>query len=511
MRLFSILALLITSNAVFAGEAALRKPRLVVNIIVSQMRSDVLDDLAHDFSEKGFKEFLKKGVVCSQASFNFMQTTTLPALSSIATGAYPSTHGIVTERWIERTTNEIVPITYDKDIDGVGCDYGLGKYSSHNLVCQTLGDKLIKSNPKSKAVTIAIDANSAIVLGGEKTQNYWMDLKRGTWISSSKFMTELPQWAEDYNRQRNSKDFINFDWRSKTSIKTPRNMMPDYSKIPENEAGNTITLEFAKQALIYEHLGKDDNTDLLNICLDSPRYISSKYGYDAEQTRQMFIRLDQEIGEFVNYLVTQLSEQDILFVLSSDHGASDTQKDENKRFDAAKFKILANSFLSSQFGSGEWVVDYIDRQLFLNHNLIYSNRLSLEQVQNSLASFALQFRGVANVYTSSNLQANYFGAGVGSLIQNGFYPKRSGDVTLNFQPGWIHAQANTLSESGSLYNYDREVPLIFMGAGLKANTIRSPVDMCALAPTLAYIMQINPPEGSTGVRIDDITKNFDIK
>lgn len=505
------------------------------------MRADVLERYAENFSEGGFAKFKEQGIVCTQSRYEFMQTKTLPALATLTTGTNPSLHGVVSDRWVDNVTNTIVDLTADPEAIGLDCDAGISNVSPLHLTIPTLGDQLLNSSPKSKVISIALDANSSIVMGGFQSKAYWMDQTRGAWVSSSKYMERLPLWVANYNKQQIANQYLNFEWELSKALESyvnsdfslidkqeegrykkktlfgflkKKDISRDYARIPLMPAGNTLTTDFAKQAVIYEDLGEDSHTDLLNICYDSPRLAGDVFGPESIEMEDMFYRLDKEIASLVDFITAQLPEKDVLFVLTSDHGTSDSFDRTAlpaERFSAAKLKVLVNAFLNSQYDSGDWVIDYVDRQLYLNHNLIYANKLSISEVQSRVATFILQFRGVAHALTGSAMQSSYFGDGYARLMQNGFYPKRSGDVFINLMPGWIEEEDQKRAMSGSMYDYDRHVPLMWMGAGLSSHTIRSPVDMCSVAPTLAYIMQISSPIGSTASTIDHISNQFEKK
>lgn len=204
----------------------------------------------------------------------------------------------------------------------------------------------------------------------------------------------------------------------------------------------------------------------------------------------------------------------VLFVLTSDHGSSDSfdcGRVPVDRFNADQFKVIMNSFLGVQFGAGDWVLDYIDRQLYLNHNLIYQRNLSLKEVQDRAAGFALQFRGVSHVLTASSMLGGYFGDSYGEKMQNSFYPRRAGDLMLNLMPGWIEECEESKAQSGSMYDYDTRVPVMLLGWKIPAGTDAVEFDMTCLAPTLARIMRLSRPIASAGhtiSKVDNILENI---
>lgn len=517
------------------------KPRLVVNIVVSQMRYDYLSRFGQNMDSDGFNKFLNNGIVFTDARYNFMQTTTPATLATLTTGADPSMHGVVGERWIEYTLNNTVDLIEDYDVRGLDCDYGIGQYSPHNLTVPTIGDRLKEQNPDSKVVTIALDPVSAVVAGGQTSHVYWMDETRGNWISSTAYMEDLPEWVERYNSLRIADQYLDFEWmlskpkyayvntvysvfdfeKTKESrfkkivsfkFLKKKDIPKDYPGILRTPVGNSLVTEFAKQAIIYEDLGRNEHTDLVNIVYDTPRYIGELYGGESIENEDMLYQLDGDIAELVSFIGTHTNMNDVIIVLTSDHGASDSfdyKETPRERFNTSQFRVIVNGFMNTQYGPGDWVIDYVDRQLYLNRNLIYTNGLSLEEVQNRVAAFALQFRGVSHVLTSTAMQNSFFSGSYAEKMQNSFYPKRSGDVTINLMPGWIEESDDRRAASGSMYEYDTHVPLMILGPQLYGQKISRTVNMRDVAPTLARIMKISRPIASEGEPVEEVSKIFE--
>ncbi len=509
-----------------------RKPRLVVNVVVSQLRYDDLSRYGDKFTEGGFMRFVKEGMIFDESEYDYMQTTTPAGLATLTTGANPSAHGVVNDSWFDYVNNKPVNLIEDPSVAGLECDAGVGRYSPIHVVTPTLGDRLKEESPRSKVITLASDPISAVVMGGQTSDVYWMDTTRCTWISSTAYMHRLPEWVTRYNEQRLPDTYLGYEWRLLNHRESYRNtnyaviefepesrfkkivawggllkkdIDRDYSRIPYTPAGITLVKDFAKQAIIYEDLGKDEHPDLLNICFDTPRYVCDIFGGESMEREDMLYRMDTELADLLDFIYAQVPEQDVLVVLTSDHGVSDSYDAgwrPRERFNADQFRVIVNGFLCAQYGTGEWVVGYRDRQLYLNRTLIYSQNLSLEEIQNRTAAFALQFSGVSHALTATALSGGSFADGYGKRIQNSFYPKRSGDVVINLMPGWIEEDEQARALSGSLYDYDTHVPLMWLGAGIPACRVRAPADMRDVAPTLARILRISRPVASEGKPIE---------
>ncbi|MCD8073391.1 MAG: alkaline phosphatase family protein [Alistipes sp.] len=526
--------------APLGARASSPRPRLVVNIVVSQMRYDYLLRLGQNMSAHGFKRFLNQGLVYADARYNFMQTISPATLATITTGADPSMHGVVSTRWIDYTLNNTVTLLDDNTVSGLDCDAGIGRYSPRQLTVPTLGDRLREQYPESRVVTIAVSPVSAVILGGFSSDTYWIDESRGNWISSTYYMPELPSWVERYNSLRISSQYLEYKWnllkpreRYVNSVFSEfdlgsegrfkrimsfnflrrKGINRDYAGVFTTPAGNSLVTEFAKQAIIYQELGKKEGrTDLINICYDSPRMAGEIYGGESMEVEDMFYRLDDEIADLVDFIHAQAGSDHVVIVLTSDHGASDSYDyggTPRDRFNVSQFKVIVNGFMNTQYGPGDWVIQYYDRQLYLNRNLVYGKGLSLEEVQNRVAAFVLQFRGVSHVLTSTAMQSSFFSGSYGEKMQNSFYPRRSGDLMINLMPGWIEEREGLRTASGSMYEYDTHVPLMLLGPRFYGQRVPRTVNMRDLAPTLARIMGISRPIASEGEPLEEVAHLYD--
>lgn len=541
MKFLTILisALLPFGSFASGAEHEAEPPRLIVNIVVSQMRYDFLTRFADGFGTGGFRRFEREGTVYDESYYNYMLTTSAASLATLTTGSNPSTHGVAGDYWIDYTTGRKISLVDDASVRGLDCDDGRGCYSNANLTVPTFADALLDYSPESRVVTVACDPASAVVMGGRRSDVYWIDDARCCWATSTAYKPMLPGWVSKYNEERYNASFLDYHWtllndrnvyvnrrysrlepvnavetgsRKRgflSRIFTRPTVSRDYDKILTTPAGNTIVFEFARRAIMNEQLGGDEFTDVLNICLDAPRYIGELYGPESMEVEDMFYRLDADLEDFLGFVYAQAdSPEQVLVVLSSDHGSSDSfdiGDGPRERFNPRQFCVILNSFMIAQWGEGDWVADYVDRQVYLNRNLIYSRGLNLEEVQNRVAAFALQFRGISHVMTSTAMQNSYFGSSYAQLMQNSFYPRRSGDLTINLMAGWIEEREDVRSLSGSMYGYDTHVPLMWLGWRVPAarHVYRS-VDMCSVAPTLARIVRIGRPIASTALPLDEI-------
>lgn len=531
-RYIVVIAAFILSAASMA--MAQTEPRLVVNIVISSMGAEDLDRYADNFSSAGLRRIINGGQRFTNASYDYMQTTTPVSLATLSTGATPSIHGVVADRWFDYVGNKEVSLIEDRKEQSVNYSGGSGSYSPRNLIAQTLSDALAQQHPDSHIATIAVEPLSAIVMAGRSGEVYWMETLQSSWTTSSYYSKELPKWIADYNYQDQNEEYAIKRWtsllpydnyhnsqvsvveglQSKTNKRiihvqeTPlaKGTMDDiYYQMCYTPAGNSAMLAFAREVVVHNKMGGDAVPDMLNIVLDTPRLISNRFGPESVEYEDMLYRLDRDLESFLSFLLTQVAApEQLLIVLTSDHGTSpsyNATEDVRERFNVRQAEVITNAFIGSIYGNGDWILGCIDRAIYLNHNLIMDKGLSLEKIQNDVATFVMQLRGVSQAVTAESMRGSYFGSGYGRKIQNGFYPRRSGDVVLNLMPEWIEEREQTRSMSGSMYRYDTQVPLIIYGAGCKAQLRNDKIDMTSLAATQAEILGIMAPSAAEGEEI----------
>ena len=526
-----ILAVTVLVAGSIYSVTAQNTPRLVVNIVVSSMGANDVEQYEDNFTSTGFRRLLYGGQRFTNATYDYMQTSTPVSLATLTTGAMPSIHGVVGERWFDYVDNTLITLIDDDQEHSVNYSSGTGNYSPRNLIAETLSDALARQSANSRIATIAVDPLSAVVMAGHSGEVYWMESVQTDWTTSSYYTETLPEWVAQYNEKDKNQDYSIKRWtallpydsyrnsqvsvieglQSKTNkqivhvldSELPKELMDDiHYQMCYTPAGNSATLAFARELISKNEMGKDDVPDMINIVLDTPRMISSRFGPESVEYEDMIYRLDRDLEEFFTFLTTQVKEsRQLMIVLTSDHGTSpsyNNPKRKNERFNVRQAEVITNAFIGSMHGNGEWVLGCIDHSIYLNHNLIIDKGLSLSAIQNDVATFVMQLRGVSQAITAEALRNSYFGGGYGRKIQNGYYARRSGDVVINLMPGWIDESEGVRSSSGSMYRYDSHVPLIIYGGNTKAVVREEAFDMTSLAATEAYILGIAAPSAAEG-------------
>ncbi len=516
----SIIYTFFTIAMLLFAPLAAAKPKTVINIVVGGMQAEDLMRYEAGFSEGGFKRLIGGGLLYTECYTDFVANTSETAIATLSTGALPSLHGISSNRWYDRTNHnaEVLLCRKKGDIDCLAEDGINSGFTTDHLSAQTLTDAVVASHDKARAITIAQNANSAMLLAGRSGECYWLD-KKGRWCSADCYSTILPSWVKSHNdiefnkvfvtgswfgslaknRYRNSRhsDIVVYDVKTspaKAKNTTAANWVEHLATTP---AGNSAVLEFGKKAFNnLFHDQRNNESRILNIYLDAARNIAQKYGSDSIEYEDMLYRLDKSLAEFLAHVYAQVKDDNnIIVVLTSDRGALPLESYElsNKQiFNSRQAEVILNAFLSARYGQGVWVLGYHNNSIYLNRDTIYANKRTLNEIQAEAAAFAIQFRGIANALTSEAMQSGSFMHGTARLIQNSFYPQRSGDVCIALLPHYIDNEAAGFA-SGSPYNYDRHVPLIIYGGGTPTSRIDKRVSTASIAPTLASLLGVIRP------------------
>jgi hypothetical protein len=463
-------------------------------------------------------------------------------MATIATGTYPSVHGIVSNKWYSPLSGKEVDVIADEKVSTVGGSYANGRYSPRNLITSTIGDEIRLLDPKSKVIGISLEPASAILSSGHNASGaYWLDIERGKWISNTHYIKKLPTWVDSLNAKGFADLYISRDWNlmnpvtnyleaDTTTIKEPqaikrikekltrmvkgvvmqlKKTTKDYSALVETPFGITYTKDFAIAAIIGERMGKSKQTDFISITFTPTRIIGQKYGPHSIEMEDTYLKLDKELEHFVSFLNSEIGRHNYLLILTSDQGVGTTPEHLEKSkipggyFEPQQAMMLLGSYLNVVFGNGNWVLAYHEKQIYLNRRLIEDSNISQRDFQDRVASFMLQFTGVANAVTGYNLQSSNFTSGVFEKFQNSYNQRRSGDVILNLEPGWVERNGN-LTSANSPYNYDTHVPLIWYGWKVKRKQILTPVNITDIAPTISTLIGISWPSGATGKPIKEI-------
>lgn len=509
-------------------------PKLIITMVVDQMRYDYIHRYWDKYGEDGIRKLVGSGTFCKNASYNYLINETAVGHSTIATGALPSNHGIISNNWYNNLRDEVIYCVGDEKVNTVGGRYESGRFSPQHLLASTIGDEIhLASNFRSKVIGLALDNSAAILSAGHSADYaFWYDNETGNWISSSYYADSLPSWVNEFNEKMIPESYLTRSWEtllplaeytesgSDTSIfevgLKGRSVFPyeldelsrlkrkqrDYSLLKYTPFGNVLTRDFATAIVMNEELGQDEYTDYLAIGFSANEYIGKYFGSNSVEIQDAMLRLDQEIAHFLDFLDQYVGTSNTLIILTSDHGLAyspsylSANKIPSGDFNPYSSLSLLGSYLNAIYGKGDWVRYYYGQQIYLNHELIETAGISFQEIQEYAAQFLIQFEGVSNAVTSYTLQTSDFSEGIFHKMQNGYHQKRSGDVIINLAPGWTE-KINGDSYHSS-YLGDNHVPLIWYGWKIKRSTLTRPVKMIDIAPTISYFLDIARPNVSTG-------------
>jgi predicted AlkP superfamily pyrophosphatase or phosphodiesterase len=544
MRKLQVVLALLFVITIQTGVAQNRKPtrppKLVVGIVVDQMRYDYIYKYWDKLGPDGFRRLVQQGFVCQNANFNYVPTYTAPGHASIFTGTTPAVNGIIGNHWFLRDENRGMYCTEDPSVQTVGSTSDAGKMSPRNMLSNTIGDELrMFTNMQSKVVGIALKDRGAILPAGHLANSaYWFDGKNGAFISSTFYMQALPNWVDQFNGKNLAQQYLSKPWNTLLPIAQYTESLPDnnpyesplkgeaqpvfphnlpelaknagYDLIRDTPFGNSITKDFAIAALRGEQLGKGPHTDMLTVSFSSTDYIGHKFGPGSIEVQDTYLRLDKDIAELLKFLDSHVGKNNVVVFLTADHGAADVPAYMMERRQPAGYfdnKVVVDSLkkhLSGLYGA-PLVQSYYNQQVFLDHAVLSQRKLNKTDVQNEVADFLLRFPGIANTITANALNNNYFGDGMRNLVQNGFSQTRSGDVVVTYSPAWMEF-GKTGTTHGSSYSYDTRVPLIWYGWEIQQGSSPELVHISDIAPTLAIFLNTQFPNGTTGKPIPFLRK-----
>lgn len=513
-------------------------PKLVVGIVVDQMRYDYLTRFWNHYGEGGFKRLANEGFNCKNNHFNYAPTSTGPGHASVYTGSTPSTHGIIGNGWYDKENNSNAYCAGDDTQTSVGTPSNAGKMSPHRMTVTTITDQLrLHTQMRGKVIAVAIKDRGAVLPGGHTANAaYWFSgSNEGNWISSSYYMSDLPRWVKKYNDSRVVENYKK-SWTTLKNINSYVESGPDnneYEGLFETETaptfphstpnmlskkddfeilkytpyGNSITTDFALEAMEAEELGKDEITDFLAISYSSTDYIGHKYGVNSKEIQDAYLRLDLELEKLLKELDKEVGEGEYTLFLTADHGAINVPAYlENQKIPAGYFiRSLYfpkfREFLKFKYGTAELVKNTSNNQLFLDHKVIQNLDLGLREVQESLAAELLSYDIYDRVYTAYQMQHNEYTEGIPYILQNGYNQKRSGDILMVLKPGFIE-YPKTGSTHGSPQIYDTHAPLLFYGKGIKKGSSVARTEIPDIAPTISALLGIAFPSGASGTPIE---------
>lgn len=543
-KICSLLFLLIFGLACKSQESILAKnenlnpnsinPKLVVGIVVDQMRYDYLTRFYSKYGEGGFKRMMNEGFNCKNNHFNYIPTKTGPGHASVFTGTTPKYHGVIANDWYDKEAKKMVYCAGDDSVLAVGTDSELERMSPHRMKTTTFADEnRLFTQMRGKTIGISIKDRGAILPAGHSANAaYWFrGKKEGHFVSSTYYMESLPKWVSDFNSSDVVESYMK-EWNTLYDISTytesgtdlndfeagfkgkeTATFPYDLKELAKNNGGfdilkvtpfgNNIVADFAIEAIKAEALGKDDITDVLTVSFSSTDYIGHGFGVNSKEIEDTYIRLDKDLERFFQVLDNEVGKGEYTVFLTADHGAVEvptylqSAKVPAGYVNKSERKERFQKFLLDTYGTLDILENISNDQIFLNREKIKELDLELGDVQEEIANEQLTYLNVYKVYTATTMSTVYFDDGIESLLQKGYNQKRSGDVLFIDDPSFI-AYGRTGSTHGSGFNYDTHVPLLFFGKGIKHGSTFQKTEITDIAPTISALLGISFPNFAIG-------------
>lgn len=524
-----------TASAQQSNAAAIERPKLVVGIVVDQMRWDYLYRYQKRYTDGGFKRLLGEGFSCENTMIPYVPSVTAIGHTCIYTGSVPSIHGIAGNNFVK--DGKKVYCTDDDSIKPVGTTSGAALMSPRNLWVSTIGDEMkIASNGRAKVVGVALKDRASILPAGHNPNGaFWFDDQTGCFITSSYYIDRLPKWVEAFNDKRLPEQYLSQKWntlypkntytesttdeneyengiREGVKATLPLNLPELYKKygygiIRNTPFGNSLTLDMAKAAIDGEQLGADDETDLLAVSCSSTDYIGHQVGTHAIETEDTYLRLDKAIADFLTYLDSKVGKGNYLVFLSADHGAMNNAAFlQDRRIPAGSWDASAtakklNHVLAKEYPeAGDIVKTVMNYQVFFNRDEIKSKQLDFDNIKQTVVNVLKEDPSVLYACDMAKASTESIPEEVKSRIINGYNRERSGDVVIILKPNfYAHGMKGT--DHGAWNSYDTHIPLVFMGWGIKHGATTKQTFMTDIAPTIAAMLHVQAPNGCVGKAI----------
>lgn len=556
-RFLLIVSFLSVINSSFSQPAessatALPRPKLVVGLVIDQMRWDYLYRYYERYGNNGFKRILNEGFSAENTQITYLPTFTACGHASLYTGSVPAINGITGNDWIIEATGKRMYCTDDSTAKPVGSTSKAGKMSPKNLLSNTITDELkLATNFRSKVIGIAIKDRGGILPAGHTADAaYWYDDLTGNWITSTYYREDLPAWVKSFNNKGLVKKYLSQKWETLYPLNTYVQSSADNSSKHEgtfkNEKApvfphsfsntdfgtfrttpfaNTLTFDFAKAALENEEMGKDAITDFLAMSISSTDYIGHQFGPNSVEAEDTYLRLDKDIADFLSYLDNTVGKGEYTIFLSADHGAAHnpTFLTDNKMpagVWAGKLDEI-NKILANKYGPDKLIRSLSNYQVHFDHSAVSSKsnlahliklitmplatlltekELNLKLIKEDVIAYFKAQPEIAFVVDVKNIANEPIPETLKTRIVNGYNEKRSGEIQIVLNPGYYQGsnKHTTGTTHGTWSPYDTHIPLLFMGWGIKQGKTNRPTSMSDVASTLAALLRIQEPNGNIG-------------
>jgi predicted AlkP superfamily pyrophosphatase or phosphodiesterase len=518
------------------------KPKLIVGVVIDQMRAEYLYRFQDNYAENGFKRLLREGFNVKNTHYNYIPTATGPGHTSIYTGTTPVNHGIVSNDWYNRELGRSIYCAEDSTVFlvdhlGVQKDKKFKNFSRSpkNNLTTTITDELkLFTNQRSKVIGVSLKDRGAIFPSGHLANAaYWYNPNNGHFVTSSYYMNKLPQWLIKFNNKKKSDSLLNQTWKTLLPIekyihseiddssfekkfkgkqlsifpydlKTLRKENGNYKLITHVPQGNTLLTELVKATIKGENLGRNETTDFLTISYSSTDYVGHNFGIRSKELEDTYIRMDREIALLLKDLDTEVGKDNYILFLTADHAVSDNPPFlKSKRlpgnfYNSKKIKENLNIYLSDIFGKDNYIAHIDKTQIYLSEKKIVKEKILKASLQ-----FLITIEGMKDVFAPELKVHSLDNSIISNVIKNSYNSKESGDILYQMHSGWMEERLFGTTHS-TAYTSDTHVPLLWYGWHIPKGETVKPHVITQITPTLSFLLDIPLPNASNREPIKEL-------
>ena len=502
MKKILLMLLLCCAIGIQAETKFNERPKLVVGIVVDQMRWDYLGRYYDQFGQDGFRRLIDNGYSCNNCLINYVPTITAIGHTSAYTGSTPALHGICGNDFF--IDDEKVYCCGDSTVSPVGTDNDKkGKMSPRNLLATTIGDQLrMHTDFRSKVIGVSYKDRAAILPAGRSGNGaYWLDTDNGQFISSTYYMDELPAWAKAYNK----------------ALKKNKELKEVGKRVGFYPLCGHLTADMAIAAMKGESLGKGETTDMLCVSFSQTDIIGHEWSTRGERTDEAYLGLDEDIAKLLSACDEQVGEGNYLVFLTADHGAAHNfQYMIDHKLAGGAWKVkedvlndALDAYLKEKLGTDQSIINGIyGYRIYLNHGKIAERGLELCKVKQVLIDYFRQQPHVQFVLDFEKANTWSVPDIIRSRALLGYHPHRSGDLLLVLEAGWYEFWTGGSSPVGTTHGewnpYDAHIPLLFYGWKVEHGSTSREVHITDIAPTICQMLHIQQPNACVGEAIGEI-------
>ncbi len=472
--------------------AQIERPKLIVGLVVDQMRWDYLYYYYDQYRTDGLRRLVDGGFSYENCLIPYVPTVTAIGHSSIYTGSVPALTGIAGNNFFING-NEVY-CCEDKSVKSVGSGSKEGQMSPRNLLASGIGDVLkIATDYKAKVIGVALKDRAAILPAGHGADAaYWWDTSAGHFVSSTYYMDELPDWVKKVNKQVAVKPGIDV----KTSVQ-----------------GVTKTFQMAEAALVNEQMGQDDITDMLAISISSTDAIGHTFGTRGTENHDVYMELDRQIAHFLQVLDEKVGKGNYLLFLSADHGAAHNSNVMKKhRIPSGGLELWENikpveAQLEKDFGFSPVIQSENSGRIYLNHDGINKANADLTKIKTRVCQLLEQNDNILYAVDYDKVLTTSIPQPIREMIINGYNKKRSGDIFYVAKAGWenVSDKPDYIGTTHGMWNpYDAHIPFVLYGWHVGHGQTSAAVHMTDIAPTVCAMLHIQMPNSCVGTSRSDL-------